>query len=160
MPACGHDAIAQRRHIVAAVVMLDGVSLTPAALARVARGHEAVALAPAARERNAAAARAVAELLARGEPLYGASTGVGALSGRDVAERRAARCGCCAAMPPAPGRCSAMTSCARRWRRAPTRSARAARASRRRCSTRSCEALNDGVDAVRPRAMARWAPGT
>ena len=84
MPAYGHDAIARRRHIVAAVVTLDGISLTPAALARVARGHEDVRLDPAARERNAAAARAVAELLARGEPLYGASTGVGALSGRDV----------------------------------------------------------------------------
>ena len=44
MPAYGHDAIAHRRHIVAAVITLDGVSLTPAALARVARGHEPVAL--------------------------------------------------------------------------------------------------------------------
>ena len=66
------------------MVTLDGASLTVAALARVAREGEPVELAPVARERNEAAARAVTALLARGEPLYGASTGVGALSGRDV----------------------------------------------------------------------------
>jgi histidine ammonia-lyase len=63
-------------------VVLDGATLTPAAVALVARAHAPVRLEPGARERNAAAARAVAALLERGEPLYGANTGVGALSGR------------------------------------------------------------------------------
>jgi histidine ammonia-lyase len=67
---------------VAQHVLLDGATLTPAAVARVARDGAPVRIAAAARERNAAAARAVAALLERGDPLYGATTGVGALSGR------------------------------------------------------------------------------
>jgi histidine ammonia-lyase len=66
-------------------VVLDGDTLTPAAVALVARRHARVALAPAARERNDRAAQAARELIERGAPLYGASTGVGALSGRGIA---------------------------------------------------------------------------
>jgi histidine ammonia-lyase len=64
--------------------VLDGATLTPAALALVARAQVPVRLAPEARERNESAARTVAALLGRGEPLYGANTGVGALSGRGL----------------------------------------------------------------------------
>ena len=63
-------------------VLLDGETLTPAAVARVARGGARVRITAAARARNADAARTVAELLERGEALYGATTGVGALSAR------------------------------------------------------------------------------
>jgi len=63
-------------------VVLDGATLTPVAVALVARARAPVRLAPAARERNEAAARTVEELIRRGEPLYGANTGVGALSAR------------------------------------------------------------------------------
>ena len=43
-------------------------------------------LAPAARARNAAAREMIAARLGRGEPLYGATTGVGALRDRPIAE--------------------------------------------------------------------------
>jgi histidine ammonia-lyase len=62
-----------------ATFALDGATLTPDAVAQVARGDALVELAPEARERNDAARRAVAALLARGDHLYGATTGVGAL---------------------------------------------------------------------------------
>jgi len=65
-------------------VVLDGGSLAIAALARVARERAPVVLACAARERNAAAARTLAAMIERGLPVYGANTGVGALSGRAV----------------------------------------------------------------------------
>jgi histidine ammonia-lyase len=65
-------------------VSLDGATLTPDAVAIVAREGARVRLTPAARARNAAAAGAVAALVERGRPLYGASTGVGALSGHVV----------------------------------------------------------------------------
>ncbi len=70
-------------------IVLDGVSLAPGAVDAVARHSRSVTLAPEARERNAAARRAIAALLERGEALYGATTGVGALRDRviDVAER-------------------------------------------------------------------------
>ncbi len=73
------------------MVILDGESLTAAALVRVARDSEEVELAAAARERNAAAAAAVASLLERGEPIYGASTGVGSLSGRSAGDGQSLR---------------------------------------------------------------------
>src|SRR3954468_2845673 len=60
-------------------IVLDGATLTPGALVRIARERTPVALAAAARERNDAARRAVEAVLARGEALYGASTGVGPL---------------------------------------------------------------------------------
>ena len=64
--------------------MLDGATLTPEAVALLARRQATAALAPAARARNAAARREIAALLQRGEPLYGASTGVGALHDRAI----------------------------------------------------------------------------
>ncbi|HLJ04312.1 MAG TPA: aromatic amino acid ammonia-lyase [Solirubrobacteraceae bacterium] len=64
------------------MIVLDGASLTPAEVAAVAFGGAAVELAPEARTRNLAARAAIADLLARGQELYGATTGVGAL--RDV----------------------------------------------------------------------------
>jgi histidine ammonia-lyase len=68
------------------MIVLDGASLTTADVVAVARRGEQVELAPEARERNAAARAAVAALLARGEPLYGASTGVGALRDRQISD--------------------------------------------------------------------------
>ena len=65
-------------------IVIDGATLTPAAVDAVARRGQAVELAPEARERNAAARRAIAALLERGEALYGATTGVGALRDRVI----------------------------------------------------------------------------
>ena len=61
------------------VVTLDGRSLRPADVVAIARRRAEAELAPDARERNAAAERLVRELIARGELLYGVTTGVGAL---------------------------------------------------------------------------------
>lgn len=60
-------------------VILDGRTLGPAGVMAVARGRARVGFAPAARERNAAAERLVRDLVARGELVYGVTTGVGAL---------------------------------------------------------------------------------
>lgn len=60
-------------------VVLDGRRLTPAAVAAVAREGAQVTLDPAAIERNAAAHALGEQLSAGPSPLYGASTGVGAL---------------------------------------------------------------------------------
>ena len=68
-------------------VLLDGATLTPDAVARVARDGAPVELTPAARERNEGARRAVDAVLARGDELYGASTGVGPLRAYRVEER-------------------------------------------------------------------------
>jgi histidine ammonia-lyase len=65
-------------------VILDGRSLTPAAVGAVARGGATVALDDAARARNAAAANAVTDLLRRGEQIYGVTTGVGGFRSRPV----------------------------------------------------------------------------
>jgi histidine ammonia-lyase len=65
-------------------VALDGRTLTAAGVAAVARRGAAVELHPEARERNAAAAAALAEVLRRGEPVYGVTTGVGGLRSREV----------------------------------------------------------------------------
>ena len=67
-------------------IVLDGATLTPAAVSAVARRGQAVELAPAARERNAAARRAIASMLERGQALYGATTGVGALRDRTIGD--------------------------------------------------------------------------
>jgi histidine ammonia-lyase len=67
-------------------IVIDGATLTPAAVDAVARRSRAVELAPDARERNAAARDAIAALLERGEPLYGATTGVGALRDRAIGD--------------------------------------------------------------------------
>src|SRR5918911_1010304 len=60
-------------------VALDGRTLTPARVVRIARRQASAPLAPQARERNAAAERLVRELLSRDELLYGVTTGVGVL---------------------------------------------------------------------------------
>jgi histidine ammonia-lyase len=65
-------------------VVLDGASLTPAGVAALARGRATAELDPAARRRNDAARAALAELLDRGEQIYGVSTGVGSLRDHQV----------------------------------------------------------------------------
>lgn len=67
-------------------IVLDGATLTPAAVALVARSGAPVELGPAARARNESARRAVDAVLARGDELYGASTGVGPLRTHHVEE--------------------------------------------------------------------------
>jgi len=60
-------------------VVLDGNSVTAAAIAAIARDAAPVQLAAEARERNDAAREALAALLAAGEQIYGVTTGVGSL---------------------------------------------------------------------------------
>jgi histidine ammonia-lyase len=60
-------------------VTLDGETLTPQAVARVARGGLPVALSPEGRKRNEAAYRTTLKLLEDGAPVYGMNTGVGSL---------------------------------------------------------------------------------
>lgn len=67
------------------MIVLDGAGLSSDDVVAVAREGEAVQLDGAARARNAAARDSIAALLQRGEPLYGASTGVGALRDRVIA---------------------------------------------------------------------------
>jgi histidine ammonia-lyase len=67
-------------------IVLDGATLTSERVDAVARGGARVELAPAARARNAAAREMIAARLERREPLYGATTGVGALRDRPIAE--------------------------------------------------------------------------
>ncbi len=67
-------------------IVLDGATLTPADVAKVARDGVRVELSPEARARNASTREAIAALLARGEPLYGATTGVGALRDRPIGD--------------------------------------------------------------------------
>ena len=67
-------------------IVLDGQTLTPAAVAAVARNGQTVELAPAARARNETAREAIARMLARGQALYGATTGVGALRDRTIGD--------------------------------------------------------------------------
>jgi histidine ammonia-lyase len=67
-------------------IVLDGVTLTPEKVAAVARRSDRVELAPEARARNEDARRAIAALLERGEALYGATTGVGALRDRTIGD--------------------------------------------------------------------------
>jgi histidine ammonia-lyase len=61
------------------VIALDGRTLTPATVVAIVRGRAEAGIDDAARERNAAAERLVRALLARGDLLYGVTTGVGAL---------------------------------------------------------------------------------
>jgi histidine ammonia-lyase len=67
--------------------VLDGRSLTAAEVAAVAREGRPVELNEAARARNAAAADALARLARDGTPIYGVTTGVGALRSRKVPPR-------------------------------------------------------------------------
>jgi histidine ammonia-lyase len=71
------------------MIVLDGATLTPAAVAAVARAGEPVELSADARARNRSARAAIAQRLNAGGPLYGATTGVGALRDQpiDDAER-------------------------------------------------------------------------
>ena len=62
-----------------APVILDGSSLTPRGVAAIARDGAEAVLSPEARARNDRAREAIAALLARGDDLYGVTTGVGAL---------------------------------------------------------------------------------
>ena len=112
------------------VVVLDGVSLAPAAVVRVARGRAVAEMSDEARERNLAAERLVLELVERGELMYGVTTGVGVLRRR----RRRSRCrastsaGCCGRTRAAAARSCASRRCAPRWPCARTSSAPAGRA--------------------------------
>jgi histidine ammonia-lyase len=67
------------------VITLDGRTLTPGAVVQIARGQAEAQIATEARERNAAAERLVRDLLARGELVYGVTTGVGALRSESAA---------------------------------------------------------------------------
>ena len=60
-----------------APLQLDGSSLSIADVAAVADGYAAVSLAPAARARMQTTRGIVEELAARGEPVYGVTTGFG-----------------------------------------------------------------------------------
>ncbi|HEY7630413.1 MAG TPA: aromatic amino acid lyase, partial [Thermoleophilaceae bacterium] len=62
-------------------IMLDGATLTPDAVAKIAREGAAVELSQEARARNDAAREAADAVLARGDELYGVTTGVGPLRG-------------------------------------------------------------------------------
>jgi histidine ammonia-lyase len=72
-------------------VVLDGATLTPESVARVAHGGVRVSLEAAARERNRRTWESIGELLEQEKPVYGASSGVGALRDHPVsaAERTA-----------------------------------------------------------------------
>jgi histidine ammonia-lyase len=61
------------------VIELDGRSLCPGDVVRIARGQAQARMEPAARERNAAAERLVRSLIGSGELMYGVTTGVGVL---------------------------------------------------------------------------------
>jgi histidine ammonia-lyase len=67
-------------------VVLDGAHLTPGGVAAIARTGAAAELSPEARARNDRAREAVTTLLARGDELYGVTTGVGALRAYRVPE--------------------------------------------------------------------------
>jgi histidine ammonia-lyase len=69
-------------------VILDGATLTPKGVARIAREGAPARLAPEARAQNDRARDAIAVLLARGDELYGVTTGVGALRGYRVPKNR------------------------------------------------------------------------
>jgi histidine ammonia-lyase len=64
--------------------VLDGRTLTPAEVDAVARRGRHVRLDEGARSRNLRAADAIAQLVERGTPIYGVTTGVGALRSREV----------------------------------------------------------------------------
>ncbi|MBV8998936.1 MAG: aromatic amino acid lyase, partial [Solirubrobacterales bacterium] len=65
--------------LTARAIVLDGATLTAGDVDAVARRGVPVELAPEARARNQAAREAIGAMLERGAPLYGATTGVGAL---------------------------------------------------------------------------------
>ncbi|HTU98096.1 MAG TPA: aromatic amino acid ammonia-lyase [Solirubrobacteraceae bacterium] len=69
-----------------APVILDGSGLTPSGVAAIARDGAEAVLSPEARANNDRARGAIAALLARGDDLYGVTTGVGALRAYRVPE--------------------------------------------------------------------------
>ena len=71
-----------------APVILDGATLTPKRVALIAREGAQAQLAPEAHARNDRARDAIAALLARGDDLYGVTTGVGALRAYRVPKNR------------------------------------------------------------------------
>ena len=72
-------------------ILLDGETLTPADVAAVARDNAGVSLTAQARARNERAHHAIDTLLARGDNLYGVTTGVGALRGYGVSAKNRER---------------------------------------------------------------------
>jgi len=74
-----------------ATVALDGRTLTPATVAAIACGDAGVRLTDAARARNAVSRQALEAVIATGTPVYGVTTGVGALHDRPVAPANASR---------------------------------------------------------------------
>jgi histidine ammonia-lyase len=70
-------------------VVLNGKGLTRQALVQVARHGEPVAIDPSAVERMLVSRRIVEQAHARGDAVYGLSTGVGVLKRVDVADQRA-----------------------------------------------------------------------
>jgi len=71
-----------------ASLLLDGRGLTPAEVAAVARHGRGVSLAPAARARVIECHGALLAACTRGDAVYGATTGVGTLDGQRVFETR------------------------------------------------------------------------
>ena len=71
------------------VVVLDGVSLTRAALIDIAEGGARVALAPVALERVQRAAEFLADKVSCGEPVYGVTTGFGSNADKLLGAHRA-----------------------------------------------------------------------
>ena len=67
-------------------VTLDGATLTPKGVALIAREGAQARLSPEAQARNDRARDAIDALLARGEHLYGVTTGVGALRAYPIPE--------------------------------------------------------------------------
>ena len=72
-------------------MLLEGRPVAIETIEAIARGGAPVRLSEAARERNLAAREQIRALLAAGRPLYGASTGVGALREREVEPRERER---------------------------------------------------------------------
>ena len=128
-------------------VILDGRTLTPAQVAAVAREGRPVSLDDAARARNAAAAEALAALLEAGTPVYGVTTGVGALRSRELGTGRAQRASAApAAQPRLRRRPAALATAGARHdggARQPARSGRR-RGVGPSCSTSLLAALNAG----------------
>jgi histidine ammonia-lyase len=67
--------------------ILDGKGLTPGTLAKLARGNAPIELSGQARERNLSARDATLALSAKGVPIYGLNTGVGALKTQALTEK-------------------------------------------------------------------------
>ncbi len=65
-------------------LLLDGQSLTIQAVAQAARGNKAVALSDAARQRVTDCHALLQRMVADGTPIYGVTTGFGALDGKKV----------------------------------------------------------------------------